>query len=77
MACYTICLNLPPEEVQRYYQGSARWLLAQAQTGERLQLPLSCLREFITHDGLSGCFKVETDAQHKLSSIVRIGAFAY
>lgn len=77
MHSYTICLNLSAEEVQRYYQGSARWLVAQAQSGERIQLPLSCLREFVGHDGLHGCFSVLTDAQHKLQSVQRISMAPY
>ncbi len=72
MPRYVICLDLPPEEIQRYYQGSARWLHARAQTGERIQLPLASLRPFVTRLGLHGCFEVLTDAAHKLQAVNRL-----
>ncbi len=72
MPRYVICLDLPPEEIQRYYQGHARWLHARAQSGERIQLPLDSLRGFVTHAGLQGCFEVLTDAGFKLQAVNRL-----
>ena len=42
---------LTPEGV-RFYQGSARTVVARARSGERVSLPLSALRGFVAADGL-------------------------
>ena len=65
-------LALPAIELQRYYRGSATSVVAFADDGRRVQLPLASLRPFVDHTGLFGEFILTVDASHKLLDIRRL-----
>lgn len=62
----TICLSIPREKVLRYYEGSAQHVVATATNGQTVRFPASCLRPFITDDGVKGVFIIQFDEKGKL-----------
>jgi len=73
MSCsYRFHLKLTPQQFQNFYQGSARNILVVSESGERLQIPASNFREFITANGIDDWFKIETDDNNKLLKLDRL-----
>ncbi len=72
----TVSINLTTQQVEQYYRGSARWVVARAADGRTVQLPLKVLHPFIGKDGIHGLFIVTTDQHHKFQSIDRLGTGA-
>jgi len=65
-------LNIPREEAMRYYNGTVRFVMAQADNGQRLQFPAEHIRSFITQSGVQGVFSISFDDNHKMIGIKRI-----
>jgi len=65
-------LNISSKEVMRFYEGSARQLIATSDEGLRVQIPLKNFRNFIEIDGLIGRFQVTMDENNKLIDLCRI-----
>ncbi len=66
-------IDLPPEQLVRYYQGEARSVLVQAEDGRRVQFPAARLRPFVTARGVQGRFQLLLDDDSRLLEITRIG----
>lgn len=65
-------LDISPEELLRLYRGQARTVRARALDGTRLQFPASCLRPYVTEQGVQGRFVLEFDAGFKLVGFTRL-----
>ena len=69
---YRFRLELTSLQCLGYYQGIIRYVLVQAETGERVQLLADHFRPFITHSGLSGRFELTTTTIGKFVALKKI-----
>ncbi len=69
---YILDLNIPREEVLRYYAGNARQVSAVARSGQRLVFPAGILRPFVASDGIRGTFRLRVNASHRLEHFERL-----
>jgi hypothetical protein len=65
-------IHISPEQYERYYQGSAKFVHVQTEQGRSLQFPASALRPYVTHLGVRGRFEIEFNEQHKLTHFRRL-----
>lgn len=65
-------LNIPADEMQRYYRGQVRAVWVQSEQGVRIQFPALHLRRFMAPDGVRGRFELEYDANGKFISLQRL-----
>jgi hypothetical protein len=72
MPSVIISLSISPNELLKYYQGAAQVVVAQATTGQRIQIPASILRPFVSSQGIQGCFEIHYGENGKLTEIVQI-----
>lgn len=70
---YEFQLRIPPARYQDYYRGKIRQVIARCTTGQNVQFPAALLQKFVTMDGISGCFVLTCDANHKCVSLERMG----
>jgi len=70
---FTVTLSIGRTDFERLYRGQARTVLARDITGKTLQFPALSLRPFLQHDGISGTFIIEVDADNRLLDIRRKG----
>ena len=62
-------LVLTAAQVRDYYRGSVRYVVAYAEDGRTVQLPIKVLHKYISNEGISGKFVVTTDKNFKFKSI--------
>ena len=67
-----LSLHLTSKQIEEYYRGKARHVVAEAADGRIVQLPINVLHSFISEDGIIGDFVVTTDDKHKFVSIDRL-----
>ena len=67
-----LSLHLTSRQIEDYYRGKARHVVAEAADGRIVQLPIKVLHSFISEDGIVGDFLVTTDDDHKFVSIDRL-----
>jgi hypothetical protein len=67
-------LYIPADQYLRHYQGAVKQVICNSRDGRKIQFPTAVLQRFVTRDGISGSFKLETDDNNKLVSISLIGA---
>ena len=67
-----ISLQLTSHQIEEYYRGKTRHVVAEATDGRIVQLPINVLHSFISEDGIIGDFVVTTDDKHKFVSIERL-----
>ena len=72
MPSLIVDINLPREEYQKVYQSYVRQVRAVARTGESVRFPISVLQPFLTHNGISGSFRIIFDDQNKFVGIEMI-----
>lgn len=65
-------LVITPDEMLRYYRGTAKNVLVTSDQGLRVQFPAEHLQRFITPDGVRGRFAIEFDANNKIVGVRRI-----
>ncbi|MBC8325494.1 MAG: DUF2835 family protein [Verrucomicrobia subdivision 3 bacterium] len=68
----TVSIRLTTQQVENYYRGRTRWVIADAADGRTVQLPFKVLHPFISKDGIDGLFIVTTDQKHKFQAIDRL-----
>lgn len=66
-------LSISADDYLRYYQGSARAVIARSHDGRRVQFPAGSLRRFVTREGVQGEFALRFDGHNKLIELVRTG----
>ncbi len=62
-------LVLTAAQVRDYYRGSVRYVVATAEDGRTVQLPINLLHKYISKDGIRGRFVVTTDKNYKFQKI--------
>lgn len=65
-------MKLNADEYERYYRGSARYIVAMTHQGVSIQFPASAVRKFITKEGIRGNFVITMDSNHKLVSLQKL-----
>ena len=65
-------LKISQEELLRYYQGTVTEVLAHDVNGVKIQFPISILRPYILHGGISGYFEIRFDRSNKFIDIKRV-----
>ncbi|MDO3382209.1 DUF2835 domain-containing protein [Gilvimarinus algae] len=65
-------LTISAEKLERWYEGSAREVLAYSVDGRKIRFPVSILRPFVTHSGIRGRFQIVFDGDNRFKSIHRI-----
>lgn len=67
-----INLSISPDEYQRWYQGSAKDVLAYTVEGRSVRFPAHILRPFVTRNGIKGRFRISFDDQSRFQKIEKI-----
>ncbi len=70
---YIFDLNIPRDEVLKFYAGDARQVNAVARTGQRVMFPAAILRPFVATDGVRGTFRLRVNVAHRLETFERLG----
>ncbi len=70
----SLSLQLTPRQVEEYYRGRARHVVAEAADGRIIQLPIKVLHPFISKQGIQGDFLVTTDDENRFLKIASISA---
>jgi len=68
----TFSMNLSAEKYLRYYQGSAKAVIVQADDGRTLKFPINAIQKFVTRDGVQGRFEIIFDDNNKMQSLNRL-----
>ena len=68
----TFSMNLSAEKYQRYYLGSAKAVIVQADDGRTLRFPISAIQKYVTHDGVQGHFEIIFDDNNKMTALNRL-----
>ena len=63
----SICLT--PSQVEEYYRGRARYVVAEAIDGRIVQMPIKVLHKYISKEGIRGNFIITIDENHKFKHI--------
>ena len=72
MSSITVTLAINTQEFARLYRGQARDVICTAKDGRTVQFPATVLRQFLTHDGVYGDFKIFFSANNKFLKIEKI-----
>jgi len=64
-------IKIAPEEIKKYYQGSARNVVARASNGLKIQFPANLLLPYVAHNGVCGHFVLTYDENGKVESLLR------
>lgn len=67
-----VSLSITAEEYLKHYQGSARSVYAQTVEGRSVRFPANILQPFVTHDGISGTFKIQFNSSNRFKGIKRL-----
>jgi len=65
-------LVITPEEYQRWYQGSARDVVATTVDGRSVRFPAPILRPYVTREGIRGRFRIWFDDNYRFERIEKI-----
>jgi len=76
MPRYILDLDISSDTMKRYYQGRSSAVLATDRSGRRVRFPAMALRPHVTHEGVRGTFCLETDDEHRLLGLYRLGGSA-
>ena len=68
----SLSLQLTPRQVEEYYLGRARHVVAEAADGRIIQLPIKVLHPFISKQVIQGDFLVTTDDENRFVKIAPI-----
>ncbi|MCY7293908.1 DUF2835 family protein [Alteromonas sp. a30] len=72
MATFFFSINLSYPECENLYMPGNNSVLIQSESGERVRLPSSNLRPFVTRMGIRGRFRLITDMDNKVSSFEKV-----
>ena len=65
----SVSIYLTPSQVEDYYRGHARFVVAEAVDGRTVSLPIKVLHKYISKAGIRGHFIITTDENHKFKHI--------
>ena len=63
---YRLRLSIGPDEMLRYYRGSAAAVQALSEEGVRVRFPANTLRPFMTAQGIHGRFCLRVDGNNRV-----------
>ena len=72
MGSLIVDIRLPRDEYLKVYQSYVRQVRAVARSGESVRFPISVLQPFLTHEGVTGSFRLSFDSDHKFIGIEQI-----
>ncbi len=72
MATYFFSINLSYPDCENLYMPGKNSVLIQAESGHRVQLPVSNLRPFVTRIGIKGRFRLITNDDNKIDSFEKV-----
>jgi len=67
-----ISLDISPEKLIHYYEGTINTVVTQTTTGQTIHFPANILRSIVQTNGIHGVFELVIDKNHKFVSIKRI-----
>ena len=67
-----VVLNIPPEKLIHYYEGTVSTVVAKTTDGRTIRFPANILRSMVQSNGVQGTFELIYDENHKFVSIKRI-----
>lgn len=65
-------LNIPTQEMLRYYRGEVQTVVVTTDEGLRVQFPAVLLRAHVTDNGIFGRFQLKFDDNHRQAGLERI-----
>ncbi|BFM20690.1 DUF2835 domain-containing protein [Gilvimarinus japonicus] len=65
-------LDISAAQLERYYRGRVREVLAHTIDGRRVRFPLSLLRPFVSHSGVQGWFRIVFDQSMRCERLEKI-----
>jgi hypothetical protein len=65
-------LTITRDEYMRWYQGSAKSVLATSRDGRRVSFPAHSLQQYVTHSGIEGSFAIYFDENNKLVRVEKL-----
>ncbi len=68
---YRFDIALSTAETRTIYAGRARYIIVEADTGIRLQLPAANFRRFVDRDGIHGRFRVRVSDDNRITGLDR------
>ncbi|TVP82107.1 DUF2835 family protein [Thioalkalivibrio sp.] len=69
---FRLRLLISSQEMLTYYTGDARYLVATASDGTRVQMPARFLRPHVTSQGVVGEFLLRCDDRNRFVSLERV-----
>lgn len=66
---YRFQINISREKYLHYYAGEATSIQVHSEDGILIQFPASALKKFVTHQGISGKFRISFDENNKLINL--------
>lgn len=73
MHSITVSLAIGLQEFSRLYRGEASEVICTAIDGRTVRFPAKHLRQFLTHDGIYGDFKIYFSVENRLLKIKKLG----
>jgi len=67
-----VSLAIAPDEYRRWYEGSAKDVVATSIDGRRVRFPAPILRPYVTRDGIKGRFRIWFDDQFRFEKIEKV-----
>lgn len=65
-------LNIPANQLKRYYQGSARDIVASSHQGPTVRFAARLIRPFVSSEGVYGHFEIEFTPQGKFINLRKL-----
>lgn len=66
-----IHLNIPKDELMKWYRQEAKWVTTRAIDGRSVRFPAEVLRPFVGYDGVQGRFTIDFTEEGKFIQIQR------
>jgi len=65
-------LVITRDEYLRWYQGTAKAILAQSRDGRKVSFPAHSLQPYVSHNGIRGTFAIYFDENNKLQKVEKL-----
>jgi hypothetical protein len=72
MKRYAFFLHISAEQYLEYYRGTAKSVVARANSGQTVQFPASLLQRFVSTEGIHGDFVLVCDDNNKCVELRRV-----
>ena len=72
MRSIVVTLKISSQEFSKLYRGQANEVICTAKDGRTVQFPANKLRQFLTHDGIYGDFKIYFSNQNRFLKIDKL-----